>query len=620
MEYKADMRDVKFVLFEMLKAQDLSKHELYSEANRELLEMVVDEGYNFAREVLAPSFETGDREGCQFEGGKVTMHKDIIDGYKQWGENGWGGMIESPEYDGQGLPLVMASVVNEFFTGANCALSLLPMLTVGAAHLIEQFAPDFCKENTLRKLYSLEWAGTMCLTEPQAGSDVGASKSKASPVGDGTYKIVGTKNFITGGDHNATENIIHLVLARIDGAPKGTRGLSLFMIPKYRINDDGSMGEYNDVTCAGIEHKMGIHGTPTCTINFGDNDDCFGYLVGKEHSGMKLMFHLMNEARVWVGMQGLAIASCSYQQALIYAGERLQGPDIREFKNPDAAKAPIVRHPDVRRMLMSMKAWTEAMRSLFLTVAWMEDKMRVAENEEEKAHFKGLVDLLTPICKAYGSDIGFELTATGIQILGGYGYCKEFPHEQLLRDSKIASIYEGSNGIQAMDLFARKVASKGGALFRAYIGEIDKFLKENAGQRECIEDILTALDAAKKVLVRTTGGLGVMAHTNLSGALLQATPYLRQFGHVACAFELSKQVVVAHDKLREIYDAKGVETKEQRRELYETNADANFYRSKTYVARWFANNVLPEVEAISKAVLSKDTAPLDVLFSLEEEA
>lgn len=620
MEYKADLRDVKFVVFEMLKTHELSRYERYGEASRELLEDVIDNGYQFARKVLAPTFETGDREGCRFEGGKVHMHQTMIDGFRQWGEDGWGGITENPEWGGMGLPLVMASVVNEFFTGANCALSLMPMLTTGAAHLIEQFAPDFMKQHTLEKLYSLEWGGTMCLTEPQAGSDVGASKTRATPVGDGSYRIVGTKNFITGGEHNATKNIIHLVLARIEGAPKGTKGLSLFVIPKYRINDDGSLGEFNDVACAGIEHKMGIHGTPTCTMNFGDNDNCIGYLVGKEHSGMRLMFHLMNEARVWVGMQGLAISSCSYQQALLYAGERLQGPDIREFKDPDAARAPIIRHPDVRRMLMSMKAWTEAMRSLFLTVAWMEDMTRVVESDEEKQRYKGLVDLLTPICKAYGSDIGFELTATGIQILGGYGYCQEFPHEQLLRDVKIASIYEGANGIQAMDLFARKVAGKGGALFRAYIGEVDAFLRENKGKRECIDDIMIALDDAKQLLVRTTGGLGVLAVTDLGAGLLQATPYLRMFGHFACAFELAKQAVVAHDLLRTIYDEKGVTTKEERRKLYETNADVNFYRSKTYVARWFAVNVLPEAQAISKAVLAKDTSPMDVRFGLQEEA
>jgi len=616
MDFKGDVRDVKYVVFDMLKTADLSLHPRYSDANRELLEMIIDEGYKFAREVVAPTFETGDRTGCSFEGGKVSMHPDLVNALRQWGENGWGGVTEDPKWEGQGLPLIMASVLNEFFTGANCALSLVPMLTVGAAHLMERFAPSWVNEVCLKRLYSLKWCGTMCLTEPQAGSDVGASKTKAFRQPDGTYKIVGTKNFITGGDHNISPNIIHMVLARIEGGPSGTKGLSLFVVPKYRFNADGTLGEFNDVTAAGIEHKMGIHGTPTCTMNFGENDKCIGYLIGEEHSGMALMFHLMNEARIWVGMQGLAIASSAYHQALAYSRERLQGSDVANFKDPNAPKAPIIRHPDVRRMLMTMKAWTEGMRGLFLNVAWMEDMVRVSGTKEEKDYYQGLVDLLTPVCKAFGSDTGFEVTSLGVQVLGGYGYCKEFPLEQLMRDARIAAIYEGTNGIQAMDLFTRKVPWKGGLLFKNYLGSIDKFVNESRGKHQCVDPLIESLDAAKNLLAPVTQQLGGVAKEDLALGLQQAVPYCKLFGHVACGFELARQAVLAHEKLNALYAEKGISAKEDRRKLYETNADAHFFRSKVYTAQFYFNFLLPNIYGIAKTLETTDHSALDVLFGL----
>ena len=619
MEFKSDVRDIRFVAFEMLKVQELAKYERYAEATQETLEMVVDEGYNFAREVLAASNEIGDSAGCKFEAGNVIMSDEIVAGFKAWGEMGWSGIIENPEWGGQGLPLVTASILNEFFTGANCALSLLPMLTTGAAHLIELCAPEWLKKLCLEKMYSLQWGGTMCLTEPQAGSDVGASKTKAYKIADGEYSIVGTKNFITGGDQNATENVVHVVLARIDGAPKGTRGLSLFAIPKHRINEDGSLGDFNDVHVAGVEHKMGIHGTPTCTMNYGDNEKCIGYLIGPENGGMRLMFTLMNEARIWVGMQGLALGSAAYHQALEYSRERLQGSNIKEFKNPDAPRAAIIKHPDIRRSLMIMKSWTEAMRSLFLNVAWMEDIVRVSDSQEEKDYYQGLVDLLTPVCKAYGSDAGFEITSLGIQVLGGYGYCKEYPLEQLMRDVRIAAIYEGANGIQALDLFTRKVPWKGGLLFGNYLKQISKFVAENMGT-SCTDDIVGTVGEAAKLLFKTTMKLGEMVKEDLGTGLLQATPYLRMFGHVACGFEMAKQAVLAHDKLHAIYVEKGVETAEDKRKLYESNAEVNFYKGKLHTARFFINNILPEIHGIEQCVTTGDTSAMDVLFGLDDQA
>jgi alkylation response protein AidB-like acyl-CoA dehydrogenase len=618
MDFKADVRDIKFVAFDMLKIYELANYERYAEANRETLDMVIDEGYKFAREVLAESFEPGDRKGCTFEGGKVTMSEEINASLKTWGEQGWSGIIENPEYGGQGLPLVTGSILNEFFTGANCALSLVPMLTVGAAHLIEAFGSDYLKQMCLEKMYTLEWGGTMCLTEPQAGSDVGASKTKAIKQEDGTYQISGTKNFITGGDHDGTDNIVHVLLARTEGAPAGTKGLSLFCIPKFRFTQDGKLGQFNDVHAGGIEHKMGIHATPTCTMNFGENEDCYGYLIGEECSGMRIMFTLMNEARIWVGMQGLSLASAAYHQALEYARERFQGSNIAEMRNPAAAKVPIIKHPDVRRMLMMMKAWTEAMRSLFITVAYMEDIVHVTEDEETKIRYQGIIDLLTPICKAYGSDVGFEVTSLGVQVLGGYGYCKEYPLEQLMRDARIASIYEGANGIQALDLFGRKLPAKGGRLFATYMMEIGNFLKENKDE-SCISDIMNSLSDARKVLQQTTVKLTRIVQGDLTLGILQASPYLRLFGHIACAYELAKQAVVAHDKLRKLYEEKGISSDDEKQALYESNADANFYKSKLHTTRFFMNYILPGIHGLAQSCTAKDRSALDIRFGLDAD-
>jgi len=614
MDFKSDLRDIRFGAFEVLRIQELSESPRYKEATRETLEMVIDEGYKFAREVLAPVNETGDREGCRFEGGKVTMHSAIKDALRKWGEQGRSGIVEAPEWGGQGLPLVMATVLNEMFTGANCATSLVPMLTVGAAHLMERFAPEWLNKLCLENMYSLRWCGTMCLTEPQAGSDVGASKTKAVKISEGTYRISGTKNFITGGDNDYSDNIVHVLLARVEGAPAGTKGLSLFAIPKFRVNDNGSVGEFNDVLAAGIEHKMGIHGTPTCTMNYGDNDNCIGFLIGREDEGMRLMFHLMNEARLWVGMQGLALASASYQQALTYARERIQGTDAREFKNPEAKRVPIVRHPDIRRMLMTMKSWTEGMRALLLRVGWLEDRVRIAQNPEEKEHCQGLVDLLTPVCKAYGSEMGFEMTSLGVQVLGGYGYCKEYPQEQLMRDSRIASIYEGANGIQAMDLFSRKVPMKGGKLFIDYMGEISSFLGANQGKRASLDGVLSAVSEARDRLAKTTMKLGALAKEDIGAGLLQAAPYLKMFGHVSLAFELARHAVIACDKLEELYGQRGASTPEARKALDEGHPDAVFYKGKILSAKFFAANVLTEIAGLEKGMLSGDASALEAVF------
>lgn len=618
MDYRFDSKDARFILFEVLQAQKLAQTSHFSEANRDLMEMVLDEAYKFSKDVLAPINEEGDRQGCTYEAGKVSVPESFVSALQQFGQNGWNAMVEDPEWGGQGLPAVLFVIANEMFISGNCALSLLPMLTSGAAHLIERFGTDEMRQTFLDKMYSLTWGGTMCLTEPQAGSDVGNSKTRAIRQPDGTFKIIGTKNFISSGDHQVCENIIHLVLARIEGAPAGTRGLSLFVVPKIRVENGKMTNISNDVTCAGIEHKLGIAGSPTCTMNFGEEEDCIGYLLGEEMAGMKLMFLLMNEARLWVGIQGLALGASAYQHALAYARERIQGSHTREFKNPDAARVPIVAHPDIRRMLMTMKAWSEGIRGLLYGVGFNEDLVHVEKDPAEKERLQGRIDLLTPICKAYGSDVGFELTSLGIQVMGGYGYCKDYPMEQFLRDARIAAIYEGANGIQAMDLFARKLTLKKGALFADFIKEAKGFAAKLKADEE-LKDIGADLDAAVTSLFSTSSGLIGLVTADMELGLMQATPYLRMFGHVACAYELAKQSLVARDGLKKLYEEKGADTAEKQQELYDSSSAAHFYKNKLATTRFFNQNILTEVPALSKRMLSKDRSALDARFTLEAE-
>ena len=477
-DYLVDFRDVQFVLYEMLGVDKLCEREKYQDFNKEIMDMVLEQGLKFSKEILAPINDVADKEGCKFEDGKVSMPQCFHDAYKQYCEGGWAGISSSPDFGGQGMPSAIGIAVAEFFIGSCCSFGMTPGLSRGSAGLIESFGSDELKAIYCEKMYTGEWAGTMCLTEPQAGSAVGDLKTTAKKKGD-DWIINGTKSFITSGDHDLTENIIHLVLARTEGAPAGIKGISLFVVPKFRVNDDGSLGELNDVVCGNIEHKMGIHASSTCTLNFGDNDACVGYLVGEECAGIKCMFQLMNEARIGVGMQGMGQAGAVYMGALAYAKERIQGVEITEMRNVDAPRVPIIDHPDIRRMLMLMKAYTEGCRALLYQTAYYVDLAETAADEEEKEGYEMMIDLLTPICKAYSTDVAFRVSEWGIQVLGGYGYCSEYPMEQYMRDIKILSIYEGTNGIQALDLLGRKIAMKGGMLFMKYVMELNDFIEAN---------------------------------------------------------------------------------------------------------------------------------------------
>ncbi len=454
MNYLDDLRDVKFNLFEWLPLDKILKAERYGDYERADLEMILEESLKVAQEVLAPANEDGDRIGARFEDGKVTMPPSYLDAYKTVTEAGWVGTTADQEFGGMGLPDVAGTAVMEFFLGANVALTLSMMLGRGTSHLIESFGTDELKATFCEKMNTGEWGGTMCLTEAGAGSDVGASKTKAEKTGDGVYKITGEKIFITSGDHDMASNIIHAVLARLPDAPAGTKGLSLFIVPKIRVKADGSLGEPNDVQVGNIEHKLGIHGSPTCSMVFGANGGCEGYLLGQENEGMALMFLMMNAARYEVGLQGLAVASTAHQHALAYAKERLQGKHYKD-RTPDGPQVPIVEHPDVRRMLLTQLSYVQAMRALLFFTSSEMDQAKTSEGEEQKRH-QGLVEVLTPVCKAWCTDWGVKMADMALQCYGGYGYTMDYPAEQYLRDARIAPIYEGTNTIQALDLVFRK--------------------------------------------------------------------------------------------------------------------------------------------------------------------
>src|SRR5664280_3704697 len=462
-----DERDLKFQLHEVFKiGETLLGKGRYADHDVDMCNMVLDQAQKLAEVEIAPTYPDEVHRkpvDAEFKDGKFTVPESYHRVYKLYCEGGWMTTADQPEVGGQSYPVIVAAACSNMFLAANQAFTMYPGLTHGAARLVEDFFQHPLRNITLEKMYTGAWAGTMCLTEPGAGSAVGALKSTAKKNADGTYSITGTKCFITAGDHNLTPNIIHPVLARIEGDPAGTKGISIFIVPKYRVNDDGSQGVFNDVNCGGIEHKMGIKGSATATLNFGEDGKCIGELLGDERAGIKIMFQMMNEARLGTGMQGLCTASASYEHALAYAKERVQGAPIWEMKNPDAKAVTIINHPDVRKKLLWMKSHIEGLRSMIYFTANCFDMSLTAKTEEEKAKWEGYLDLMTQVVKAYSTDKGLLVCSLGMDVYGGYGYCQEYPAEQYMRDEKIATIYEGTNGIQSLDLVGRKLGQKKGA-------------------------------------------------------------------------------------------------------------------------------------------------------------
>ncbi len=562
------------------------------------------EAVKFTKNVLAPINDVGDRVGAKWDAGKVTMPPGFKDAFNKFREGGWMNATVDPEFGGMGLPHTIAEVL----IASTVAFSLSAMLTRGSAALIESFGTDELKATYCEKMYSGQWAGTMCLSEPQAGSDVGATKTTATKVdGQDYYMLEGTKCWITSGQHDLTENIIHLVLARRPEAPAGTAGISLFVVPRERITATGGL-EPNDVFCASIEHKLGIHGSPTCVLKFGENGNCRGWLVGDLEKGMKYMFQMMNDARLEVGVQGQAVGALSYFHALNYAYQRAQGRDLKDFANYEAPQVAIIKHPDVRRMLMFMKSVTEGMRSLLFETTLYGDLRHHHADPAERQKYDNYMALLTPICKAYCSDMGFRVAETGVQVLGGVGYTKDFPLEQALRDAKTASIYEGTNGIQALDLLVRKVGKGGGILYMTYLNnEINDFLGKVESHAR-LADMGNMLAGARNALNDVTmkfAELGVDVYP-----VYNATPYLKMFGHVVIGKQLLHQAVVADAKLQALAAANNATEEKAFKAFCRSNAEASFYFDKIQAARFFITQVMPEVYAIKESIFSMDKSGL----------
>ncbi|WP_243383755.1 acyl-CoA dehydrogenase [Geothrix alkalitolerans] len=611
MKYLDDARDIKFNLLEWLDLDAVLKAEPYQEVDRDQLAMVLDEALKVAKGSVADCNEVGDRVGAQWENGKVRLPDGFAEAFQDLATGGWISATMNPEFGGMGLPEVVGTGISEYLMGANTALGLKVLLTRGAAHLIETFGSDELKAAYCEKMYTGEWTGTMCLTEAGAGSDLGALTTKAVKQADGSYLITGEKIFITSGDHELVPNIIHAVLARTPDAPAGPKGISLFVVPKVRVNADGSLGAPNDVACAGIEHKLGIHGSPTCSLVFGTNGGTQGFLLGQEGQGLAHMFVMMNAARYEVGVQGLGNASAAHQAALAYAKERLQG------RAPGAAKGVgqslIVEHPDVRRMLLMQSAYVQAMRALVTYTAWCMDMAHVSDGEE-KNRWQGLVELFTPVCKAWCSDWGFRVTEWALQTFGGYGYTMEYPAEQYLRDCKIASIYEGTNGIQALDLVGRKFRMQEGKPVKALMGQVGATVQALAAD--------PLLGPSARQLGEAAKALGTVlqeipAHENaalLTG--LNAVPILDMVGHVVAGHLLLQQAVLAKGKLANLMQERGVDAADAKavRDLLAGSSEAAFYQNKVQAAIHFAHRGLPLVAAQAVALRAGETAPMEAVF------
>jgi alkylation response protein AidB-like acyl-CoA dehydrogenase len=611
--YRANTRDIRFVLWEQLGIERLFTCPRYRDFNRETLDMVIEQAARFAEQELGPANAEGDRVGCRFEKGKVYAPPHFRDLLRTFREAGWVTLSSDPEVGGQGLPYAVTTAVNECFMGANFSFCSYPMLAFGAGHLIESFGTERQKRMFMLKMYAGQWGGTMCLTEPQAGSALADIKTVAKRAGD-HFLISGTKVFITSGDHDLMENIVHTVLARVEGAPPGVKGLSLFIVPKIRVNEDGSLGEPNDVTCGGIEHKIGLHGSATCVLNFGENGDCHGYLLGGENQGLSCMFQLMNEARIEVGLQGVAQSSAAYLNALAYAKERIQGVDVRAVKDPHAPRVEIIKHPDVRRNLLCAKAHVEGMRSLLLYTAFLIDLSHCAATDEERSNAHLRVELLTPVCKAYCSDTAFRMIELALQVFGGYGVCSEYPVEQYLRDCKIASIYEGTNGIQALDLLGRKMGMKGGKVFMDLMEEIGDLARRNEAHPG-LGAAFKQLALAKDKLAESMMHLGMLSMSgDILYPVLNASPFLTMFGNVLIAYLLLWQAVVAWGKLSGMYPTDGG-GEEERSRFIEANPEAAFYSGKIEAARFFAFAILPQVDAVHKAIMAGDRSALTIAES-----
>ncbi|MDR1134894.1 MAG: acyl-CoA dehydrogenase [Clostridiales Family XIII bacterium] len=591
-----DLRDARFAIYDQLKISDLYAYEKFSDYSDDTVDLAINTAEKLAVNEYYPINAAGDKAGVVFSDGKATVPAEFHAAYQKFCEGGWTAPAESYDYGGQQMPTMLNYLTQMLFFAANQSLMVYTCLTHSAGKVIEIFGTDEQKSKYLEPIWSGRYGGCMDLTEPEAGSDVGSIKTKATPNEDGTFNIKGNKLFISQGESDLTENLIHILLARVEGDPEGTKGLSCFVVPKFRVNDDGTLGKLNDVVCTGVEHKMGMKGSATASLAYGDNNDCIGELIGGRGKGIITMFNMMNEQRIVVGMEGIAMGSSAYLHALDFARERKQGVAFGQRTGP---QVPIIEHPDVRRNLLVTKSYTEGIRALLLYAAKCLDLKEVVDDETAKQKYSNLVEILTPICKSGGSDKGFDACVTAIQIFGGYGYCQEYYVEQLARDCKITSIYEGTNGIQANDLLGRKIVMKGASAFQALIDEIQSVIAAAKGI-DGLSDYAAELGTYLDKFIETSGLLRERLTENGFLAYSWATPYLSIAEDIAVAWMLLDQSVIASGKLA----AGGA-----------AEADAIYYESKINTTKFFISSILPQVTGKLDAIDKND----DTFLKLEDK-
>ncbi|SHL53564.1 acyl-CoA dehydrogenase C-terminal domain-containing protein [Roseibium suaedae] len=591
--YTAPVDDTLFLLNDVLGLDAYADLPGFADASGDLLEAILREGAKFSEEVLQPLNLSGDQEGCtRHDDGTVTPPKGFKAAYDAFCEAGWGTLSADPEFGGQGLPHTLAIVLNEYLSASNMAFAMYPGLTAGAVAALTLHASDEIKAKYLPKMISGEWTGTMNLTEPHCGTDLGLIRTKAVPQADGSYKITGTKIFISAGEHDMVDNIVHLVLARIEGAPEGVKGISLFVVPKKSVGDDGSIGAANGVSCGSIEHKMGIHANATCVMNY---DAATGWLVGEENKGLRAMFTMMNEARLGVAVQGLAQSEVAYQNAVVYAKDRIQGRALTGPKAPDKAADPIIVHPDVRRVLMQIRSFNEAARALVLWTALQGDVSHRSPDEKARTKADDMMGLMTPVLKGVLTDTGFANAVNAQQMFGGHGYIAEWGMEQFVRDARIAMIYEGANGIQALDLVGRKLPANGGRAVMGFFAEVNAFLKEN-GEDEALQPYLKPLKQGLDHLQQATMWFMNNAMKNPDHAGGGSVDYMHLFGLVALGYMWAKIVKTVNAKL-----AAGADGKEE------------WLKAKLTFATFFMERLMPE----TGAHLARISSGADTMMSLD---
>ncbi|MBS8261176.1 acyl-CoA dehydrogenase [Roseibium polysiphoniae] len=594
--YSAPVDDTLFLLNDVLGYEQYSDLPGFADACPDLLEAILREGAKFSEEIAQPINQSGDLEGCsRSDDGVVTPPKGFKEAYAAFCEGGWGTLSADPDYGGQGLPHTLATVFNEFLSSANMAFAMYPGLTAGAVAALSLHATDEIKQKYLPNMIAGTWTGTMNLTEPHCGTDLGLIRTKASPQEDGSYKISGTKIFISAGDHEMSDNIIHLVLARIEGAPEGTKGISLFVVPKKMVADDGTIGDLNGVSCGSLEHKMGIHANATCVMNY---DESVGWLVGEENKGLRAMFTMMNEARLGVAVQGLAQSEVAYQNAVVYAKDRLQGRSLTGPKAPEKAADPIIVHPDVRRTLMHIRSFNEAARALVLWTALQGDVSHRSPDEKARTKADDMMGLMTPVLKGVLTDTGFANTVNAQQMFGGHGYIAEWGMEQFVRDARIAMIYEGANGIQALDLVGRKLPANGGRAVMGFFEEVGAFIKDNA-EDEAMKPYIAPLKAGLDDLQKATMWFmnNAMAKPDNAGA--GSVDYMHLFGLVGLGYMWAKIAKTVNAKLESGSDSK-----------------EDWLKAKLTFASFFMERTMPE----TSAHLARISSGADTLMSLDADA